>query len=71
MRFATIATPAGPRAALFDGGSYIDLHATESELPTSVRALSRSPRSRTPCGNGASEDRPPSWEEPFALTATQ
>jgi 2-keto-4-pentenoate hydratase/2-oxohepta-3-ene-1,7-dioic acid hydratase in catechol pathway len=39
MRFATIATPAGPRAALFADGSYIDLHATEAELPASVRAL--------------------------------
>src|SRR5438034_436129 len=39
MRFATISTPAGPRAALYHDGSYIDLHATESELPVSVRAL--------------------------------
>ena len=39
MRLATIATTAGPRAALYHDGSYIDLHATESELPTSVRAL--------------------------------
>jgi 2-keto-4-pentenoate hydratase/2-oxohepta-3-ene-1,7-dioic acid hydratase in catechol pathway len=39
MRFATIATPVGPRAALFHDGSYIDLHATEAELPVSVRAL--------------------------------
>jgi 2-keto-4-pentenoate hydratase/2-oxohepta-3-ene-1,7-dioic acid hydratase in catechol pathway len=39
MRFATISTPAGPRAALFHDDSYIDLHATESDLPSSVRAL--------------------------------
>src|SRR5436190_3284392 len=39
MRFATIATPAGPRAALFNDGYYIDLHATEPELPASVREL--------------------------------
>src|SRR5581483_10282823 len=39
MRFATIATPAGPRAAVFNDDSYIDLHATEPELPASVREL--------------------------------
>ncbi len=39
MRFATISTPAGPRAALYQDDSYIDLHATEAELPASVRAL--------------------------------
>lgn len=39
MRLATISTPAGPRAAIFHDDSYIDLHATEAELPVSVRAL--------------------------------
>jgi 2-keto-4-pentenoate hydratase/2-oxohepta-3-ene-1,7-dioic acid hydratase in catechol pathway len=39
MRLATISTHAGPRAALFDQDSYLDLHATEAELPVSVRAL--------------------------------
>jgi 2-keto-4-pentenoate hydratase/2-oxohepta-3-ene-1,7-dioic acid hydratase in catechol pathway len=39
MRFATISTPAGPRAAVFHDDAYIDLHATEAELPASVRAL--------------------------------
>jgi 2-keto-4-pentenoate hydratase/2-oxohepta-3-ene-1,7-dioic acid hydratase in catechol pathway len=39
MRFATIATSSGSRAALFHDGSYVDLHATEPELPASVRAL--------------------------------
>src|ERR1700689_5029780 len=39
MRLATIQTPAGPRAALFRNESYVDLHATDSALPTSVRAL--------------------------------
>jgi 2-keto-4-pentenoate hydratase/2-oxohepta-3-ene-1,7-dioic acid hydratase in catechol pathway len=39
MRLATIATAAGPRAALLQGGSYVDLHATDMRLPASVRAL--------------------------------
>jgi 2-keto-4-pentenoate hydratase/2-oxohepta-3-ene-1,7-dioic acid hydratase in catechol pathway len=39
MRLATISTPAGPRAALFRGDSYIDLHATRPDLPPSVRLL--------------------------------
>lgn len=39
MRLATIATSAGPRAAVFYDNAYIDLHATTPELPTSVRAL--------------------------------
>jgi 2-keto-4-pentenoate hydratase/2-oxohepta-3-ene-1,7-dioic acid hydratase in catechol pathway len=39
MRLATIQTPAGPRAALLQGDSYIDLHATRPDLPLSVRAL--------------------------------
>jgi len=39
MRLATIQTPAGPRAAVQQGSRFIDLHATEPSLPTSVRAL--------------------------------
>jgi 2-keto-4-pentenoate hydratase/2-oxohepta-3-ene-1,7-dioic acid hydratase in catechol pathway len=39
MRLATIATPDGPRAAVFRGNAYVDLHATRPELPPSVRLL--------------------------------
>jgi 2-keto-4-pentenoate hydratase/2-oxohepta-3-ene-1,7-dioic acid hydratase in catechol pathway len=39
MRFATIATPAGPRAAVYHDHAYIDLHASDAELPASIRAL--------------------------------
>src|SRR5215469_13181886 len=39
MRLATIQTDAGPRAAVFHGDSYIDLHATSPDLPVSVRGL--------------------------------
>src|SRR5579872_6025829 len=39
MRFATIATPAGPRAAVYHDQAYIDLHASDAELPANVRAL--------------------------------
>jgi len=39
MRLATIQTPSGPRAAVRQGDSYIDLHATDSALPESVRGL--------------------------------
>lgn len=39
MRLATIHTWAGPRAALKSGDSYIDLHATEANLPPSLRAI--------------------------------
>jgi 2-keto-4-pentenoate hydratase/2-oxohepta-3-ene-1,7-dioic acid hydratase in catechol pathway len=39
MRLATIHTPHGPRAAALDGAHYVDLHATDPELPTSVRGL--------------------------------
>jgi 2-keto-4-pentenoate hydratase/2-oxohepta-3-ene-1,7-dioic acid hydratase in catechol pathway len=39
MRLATIQTPDGPRAAVLQGDSYIDLHATRPDLPLSVRAL--------------------------------
>jgi 2-keto-4-pentenoate hydratase/2-oxohepta-3-ene-1,7-dioic acid hydratase in catechol pathway len=39
MRLATIKTPAGARAAVRHGDYYIDLHATDAELPVSVRAL--------------------------------
>jgi 2-keto-4-pentenoate hydratase/2-oxohepta-3-ene-1,7-dioic acid hydratase in catechol pathway len=39
MRLATIQTVSGPRAAMFQGDQYIDLHATDSTLPASVRTL--------------------------------
>lgn len=39
MRLATIQTATGPRAAVRHGDYYIDLHATESSLPASVRGL--------------------------------
>jgi 2-keto-4-pentenoate hydratase/2-oxohepta-3-ene-1,7-dioic acid hydratase in catechol pathway len=39
MRLATIQTSAGPHAAVLHGLDYVDLHATDSALPTSVRAL--------------------------------
>ncbi len=39
MRLATIQTPAGPRAAVIQGENYIDVHATRSDLPPSVREL--------------------------------
>jgi 2-keto-4-pentenoate hydratase/2-oxohepta-3-ene-1,7-dioic acid hydratase in catechol pathway len=39
MRFATIQTSAGPRAALLHGQDYVDLHATDPALPGSVRQL--------------------------------
>lgn len=39
MRLATIHTPNGPRACVFQGEFYVDLHATDPEMPTSVRGL--------------------------------
>ncbi|MCI0641301.1 MAG: fumarylacetoacetate hydrolase family protein [Gemmataceae bacterium] len=39
MRFATIHTWAGPRAALQLGDSFVDLHASEPNLPASVRQI--------------------------------
>jgi 2-keto-4-pentenoate hydratase/2-oxohepta-3-ene-1,7-dioic acid hydratase in catechol pathway len=39
MRLATIQTSAGNRAAVMDGQSYVDLHATDSSLPKSVREI--------------------------------
>ncbi len=39
MRLATIATASGPRAALLHGDCYVDLHATNSQLSTTVRGL--------------------------------
>jgi 2-keto-4-pentenoate hydratase/2-oxohepta-3-ene-1,7-dioic acid hydratase in catechol pathway len=39
MRLATIQTPQGPRATVFQADQYIDLHATDSSLPSSVRRL--------------------------------
>ena len=39
MRLATILTPHGPRAAAQVGGDFVDLHATDPGLPTSVKQL--------------------------------
>jgi 2-keto-4-pentenoate hydratase/2-oxohepta-3-ene-1,7-dioic acid hydratase in catechol pathway len=39
MRLATIQTLAGPRAAVLAGDYLVDVHATESGLPASVRGL--------------------------------
>ena len=39
MRLATIQAPGGPRAVVRRGDQYVDLHATDSTLPPSVRAL--------------------------------
>lgn len=39
MRLATIQTSAGPRAALLHGLSYVDLHATDPNLPSTMRQL--------------------------------
>jgi 2-keto-4-pentenoate hydratase/2-oxohepta-3-ene-1,7-dioic acid hydratase in catechol pathway len=39
MRLATLATPAGPRAALVAGDHYVDLYDTNMGLPPSVRGL--------------------------------
>jgi 2-keto-4-pentenoate hydratase/2-oxohepta-3-ene-1,7-dioic acid hydratase in catechol pathway len=39
MRLATLATPAGPRAAILVGDDYVVLYATDMSLPASVRAL--------------------------------
>ena len=39
MRLATIETASGPRAAVLSGGAYIDVHATDTSLPASVRQI--------------------------------
>ena len=39
MRLATLQTPSGPRAAALVGQSYVDLHATDSSIPSSVRQI--------------------------------
>jgi 2-keto-4-pentenoate hydratase/2-oxohepta-3-ene-1,7-dioic acid hydratase in catechol pathway len=39
MRLATIQTTGGPRAAVFAGGAYVDVQATDKSLPASVRAI--------------------------------
>jgi 2-keto-4-pentenoate hydratase/2-oxohepta-3-ene-1,7-dioic acid hydratase in catechol pathway len=39
MRLATIQTSSGPRAAIRQGDGYVDIHATDSSLPASVRGL--------------------------------
>src|SRR5438128_1318607 len=39
MRFATIQTAAGPRSAVLRLNHYVDLHATDPSLPSSLREL--------------------------------
>jgi 2-keto-4-pentenoate hydratase/2-oxohepta-3-ene-1,7-dioic acid hydratase in catechol pathway len=39
MRFATLQSPTGPRAALLRGEHYVDLQATDPALPASLRQL--------------------------------
>lgn len=39
MKFATIATENGPRACVLTDGKYVDLHAADPSLPTSLKAL--------------------------------
>ena len=39
MQLATLATPAGPRAAVLAGDRYVDLYGTDFALPASVRNL--------------------------------
>ncbi len=39
MRLATIQTPTGPRAAVVQGSSVVDIHATDPSLPAGVREL--------------------------------
>ena len=37
MRLATLQTPQGPRAVVRSGDCYIDINATDSSLPNSIR----------------------------------
>ena len=39
MKLATIQTPQGNRAVLFHDGAHIDINATDSTLPSSVKAI--------------------------------
>ncbi len=39
MRLATIQTWAGPRAAVLRGDNYVDVHATDPEIPPSVHQI--------------------------------
>ena len=39
MRLATIQTPNGPHVALQQGLTFVDLHATDTDLPTSIRGM--------------------------------
>jgi len=39
MRFATIETWAGPRACLQTGGDFVDLHATDANVPPNLRLI--------------------------------
>lgn len=43
MRLATLNTPAGPRPSVLVGDSYVDLLATDNQLPRSVRAILADP----------------------------
>jgi 2-keto-4-pentenoate hydratase/2-oxohepta-3-ene-1,7-dioic acid hydratase in catechol pathway len=58
MRLATILTPHGPRAAVPVGDAFVDLHATDPGLPTSVRLLlAASPAVRKAAADAAASDR--------------
>ncbi|HET6574468.1 MAG TPA: fumarylacetoacetate hydrolase family protein [Fimbriiglobus sp.] len=58
MRLATILTPHGPRAAAQVGDAFIDLHATDPGLPTSVRLLlAASPAVRRAAADAAASGR--------------
>jgi 2-keto-4-pentenoate hydratase/2-oxohepta-3-ene-1,7-dioic acid hydratase in catechol pathway len=39
MRLATIQTKAGPRPAIYQAGKYVDVHATDEGLPTTLRGI--------------------------------
>ena len=56
MRLASILTPHGPRAVAHVGDHYIDLHATDPGLPTSVKhLLAASPAIRKAAAEAASD----------------
>jgi 2-keto-4-pentenoate hydratase/2-oxohepta-3-ene-1,7-dioic acid hydratase in catechol pathway len=64
MKLATIQTPHGPRAALAVAGGYIDLHATDPGLPTSVKTLlAASPAVRKAAAEVASSTRAVKYAE--------
>jgi 2-keto-4-pentenoate hydratase/2-oxohepta-3-ene-1,7-dioic acid hydratase in catechol pathway len=58
MRLATIQTAAGPRAAVLHGDHYVELHATDSSLPPSVRELLEAgPTALKAAGQAAQRDK--------------